>query len=49
MCFAEEDIDCLRTSGDHVHLGPGITAERMREPAFDYLNCPAVDFVRGCS
>ncbi|KAI0074962.1 Metallo-hydrolase/oxidoreductase [Panus rudis PR-1116 ss-1] len=31
--------------GDHVHLGPGITTTRVKDPAFDYVNCPAVDFI----
>lgn len=31
--------------GDHVHLAPGVTAERVKEPAFDYTKCPAVDFI----
>ncbi|EKM52466.1 uncharacterized protein PHACADRAFT_198525 [Phanerochaete carnosa HHB-10118-sp] len=31
--------------GDHVHLAPGVTAERIKDPAFDYKNCPAVDFI----
>ncbi|EKM52465.1 uncharacterized protein PHACADRAFT_260891 [Phanerochaete carnosa HHB-10118-sp] len=31
--------------GDHVHLAPGVTAHRVKDPAFDYKNCPAVDFI----
>ncbi|KIP06568.1 hypothetical protein PHLGIDRAFT_452638 [Phlebiopsis gigantea 11061_1 CR5-6] len=31
--------------GDHVHLAPGVTAQRVKDPAFDYHNCPAVDFI----
>ncbi|GJE89087.1 metallo-hydrolase/oxidoreductase [Phanerochaete sordida] len=31
--------------GDHVHLAPGVTAQRIKDPAFDYKNCPAVDFI----
>lgn len=31
--------------GDHVHLAPGVTAQRVKDPAFDYKNCPAVDFI----
>ncbi|KAK7685019.1 hypothetical protein QCA50_011854 [Cerrena zonata] len=31
--------------GDHVHLGPGVVGTRVREPAFDYTQCPAVDFI----
>ena len=32
-------------SGDHVHLGYGITAERQTDPAFDIEDLPPVDFV----
>lgn len=35
-----------RHAGDHVHLAPGVTAERIKDPAFDYKQCPAVDFIR---
>lgn len=31
-------------SGDHVHLGYGLTSERLTEPAFDIADLPPVDF-----
>ncbi|EJU04196.1 Metallo-hydrolase/oxidoreductase [Dacryopinax primogenitus] len=31
--------------GDHVHLGPGVTARRMHDPAFNLEECPPVDFI----
>ena len=31
-------------AGDHVHLGYGLTSERLTEPAFDIADLPAVDF-----
>jgi L-ascorbate metabolism protein UlaG (beta-lactamase superfamily) len=32
-------------AGGHVHLGPGVTAQRLHEPAFPLERCPPVDFV----
>ena len=32
-------------SGDHVHLGYGITAERQTDPAIDIEELPPIDFV----
>ncbi|KAI0176391.1 Metallo-hydrolase/oxidoreductase [Hypoxylon sp. FL1284] len=32
-------------AGDHVHLGPGVTAERRTNPAVDLHELPAVDCV----
>jgi hypothetical protein len=32
-------------TGDHVHLGPGVTATRQHDPAFPYTSCPPVDFI----
>jgi L-ascorbate metabolism protein UlaG (beta-lactamase superfamily) len=31
-------------AGDHVHLGYGLTSERLTEPAFDIAQLPPVDF-----
>ena len=31
-------------AGDHVHLGYGLTSERLTEPAFDIADLPPVDF-----
>src|SRR5215203_7497998 len=31
-------------AGDHVHLGYGLTSERLTEPAFDIAALPPVDF-----
>jgi L-ascorbate metabolism protein UlaG (beta-lactamase superfamily) len=31
-------------AGDHVHLGYGLTSERLTEPAFDIEELPPVDF-----
>jgi len=31
-------------AGDHVHLGYGLTSERLTEPAFDIAELPPVDF-----
>jgi len=31
--------------GDHVHLGPGVTGTRLKDPAFPYTECPPVDFI----
>jgi len=31
--------------GDHVHLGPGVTAQRMKNPAFGLEECPPVDMI----
>jgi L-ascorbate metabolism protein UlaG (beta-lactamase superfamily) len=31
-------------AGDHVHLGYGLTSERLTEPAFDISELPPVDF-----
>jgi L-ascorbate metabolism protein UlaG (beta-lactamase superfamily) len=31
-------------AGDHVHLGYGLTSERLTEPAFDIEDLPPVDF-----
>lgn len=31
-------------SGDHVHLGYGLTSERLTEPAIDIDELPAIDF-----
>lgn len=31
--------------GDHVHLGPGVTAERMTNPATDLHELPRIDAV----
>lgn len=31
-------------AGDHVHLGYGLTSERLTEPAFDIDDLPPVDF-----
>src|SRR3978361_1871 len=31
-------------AGDHVHLGYGLTSERLTEPAFDIDHLPPVDF-----
>ena len=31
-------------AGDHVHLGYGLTSERLTEPAFDINELPPVDF-----
>ena len=31
-------------AGDHVHLGYGLTSERLTEPAFDIEALPPVDF-----
>ena len=31
-------------AGDHVHLGYGLTSERLTEPAFDIDSLPPVDF-----
>ena len=41
-----ELISYYLPAGDHVHLAPGVTAERVKDPAFDYTKCPAVDFIR---
>lgn len=32
-------------AGDHVHLGYGLTAERLTNPALDIEQLPAIDFV----
>src|ERR671917_1914982 len=32
-------------AGDHVHLGYGLTAERLTNPALDIEQLPALDFV----
>ncbi|KAI8951553.1 Metallo-hydrolase/oxidoreductase [Xylaria longipes] len=32
-------------AGDHVHLGPGVTAQRMKNPAVDLHELPPVDLV----
>ncbi|KAI0447182.1 Metallo-hydrolase/oxidoreductase [Xylaria telfairii] len=32
-------------AGDHVHLGPGVTAQRLHNPAVDLHELPAVDLV----
>jgi L-ascorbate metabolism protein UlaG (beta-lactamase superfamily) len=32
-------------AGDHVHLGPGVTAERLKEPAVQLEELPRVDVV----
>ena len=32
-------------AGDHVHLGPGITATRIANPAVDLEDLPRVDVV----
>ncbi|MCC7446922.1 MAG: MBL fold metallo-hydrolase [Anaerolineae bacterium] len=31
--------------GDHVHLGYGLTSERMTDPAIDFEQLPLIDFV----
>src|SRR5215212_1316633 len=31
-------------AGDHVHLGYGLTSERLTEPAFDIDALPPIDF-----
>ena len=31
-------------AGDHVHLGYGLTSERLTEPAFDIAQLPPIDF-----
>ncbi|KAI0064235.1 Metallo-hydrolase/oxidoreductase [Artomyces pyxidatus] len=31
--------------GDHVHLAPGVVAQRLKDPAFNYEECPPVDFI----
>jgi len=31
--------------GDHVHLGPGVVAKRLHDPAFDLEECPPVDLI----
>lgn len=31
--------------GDHVHLGPGVTAERKTNPAIDLEEVPRIDIV----
>ncbi|KAI1423892.1 Metallo-hydrolase/oxidoreductase [Xylaria sp. FL1777] len=32
-------------AGDHVHLGPGVTAQRLKNPAVDLHELPPVDLV----
>jgi L-ascorbate metabolism protein UlaG (beta-lactamase superfamily) len=32
-------------AGDHVHLGPGVTAERLKNPAVELENLPRIDVV----
>ncbi|KAI2639436.1 Metallo-hydrolase/oxidoreductase [Xylaria nigripes] len=32
-------------AGDHVHLGPGVTAQRVKDPAVDMDGLPPVDLV----
>src|SRR3954449_1829379 len=32
-------------AGDHVHLGYGLTSERLTEPAIDIDELPPIDFV----
>lgn len=32
-------------AGDHVHLGPGVTAKRLKDPAVDLEELPPVDVV----
>ncbi|KAJ3556982.1 hypothetical protein NPX13_g10022 [Xylaria arbuscula] len=32
-------------AGDHVHLGPGVTAQRLKNPAVDMHELPPIDLV----
>ena len=32
-------------AGDHVHLGPGVTAKRIKDPAVDLHDLPRIDVV----
>lgn len=32
-------------AGDHVHLGPGVTATRVKDPAVDLHDLPGIDVV----
>jgi hypothetical protein len=32
-------------AGDHVHLGPGVTAQRLKDPAIDLHELPRIDAV----
>ncbi|KAF9262044.1 Metallo-hydrolase/oxidoreductase [Marasmius fiardii PR-910] len=32
-------------AGDHVHLGPGVTAQRRTNPAVDLHELPSIDFI----
>ncbi|KAI0483101.1 Metallo-hydrolase/oxidoreductase [Xylariaceae sp. FL0804] len=32
-------------AGDHVHLGPGVTAQRLKNPAVDLHELPAIDCI----
>jgi L-ascorbate metabolism protein UlaG (beta-lactamase superfamily) len=32
-------------AGDHVHLGPGVTAKRLLNPSLDLEELPSIDVV----
>lgn len=32
-------------AGDHVHLGPGVTAKRLKDPSVDLHDLPNIDVV----
>ena len=32
-------------AGDHVHLGPGVTAQRIKDPSVDLHDLPRIDVV----
>lgn len=43
MHAAEIYAKCI--AGDHVHLGPGVTAKRVTDPAVSMEELPPIDLV----